>query len=104
MNSVFDITGDVSDKGNVFALIELKDVEIYINVPECIDERNVYNIDTKEVINTIKPSKYGGLTYRVMDFVDDFAKITTSSYGECLIKITKMTTLTNYPVYERGTY
>lgn len=104
MNSVFEIDGNINNNGQSFGIINLKDIPMYINVPECIDERNVYSIETKEVINTIKPSKYGGLTYRIIDFDEEFAKINTSSYGECLIKITNMTTLTNYPMYERGTY
>lgn len=104
MNSVFEIDGNINNNGQSFGVINLKDIPIFINVPECIEERNVYTIDTKEVFATIKPAKYGGLTYRIMDFVDEFAKITTYSYGECLIKITNMTTLTNYPMYERGTY
>ena len=43
----------------------------YINIPEWIEERNVYDIYTKKQIATIKPKKFGGLTYYIYNFVDD---------------------------------
>ena len=84
--------------------VKLKDIPMYINIPDSIEERNVYKVDTKEQFTTIKPKKFGGLTYRIIEYVDEFAKIKTVNFGECLIKITKTTTITNYPVYESGCY
>lgn len=81
----------------------LKDIGLMINIPEWIDERYVYNIN-KEIIGSIKPSKYGGLTYKIYDIIDNFAKINTSTYGECLVQITEITKITNYNLYERGDF
>lgn len=99
MNNVFLIDG-VFD----FGVLSLQDISLFINIPEWIEERNIYKVDTKEQFAVIKPKKFGGLTYRVLDIVDDFAKIKTVDFGECLVKITKSTTLTNYPVYKNGGY
>lgn len=104
MNNVFEIEGNVIKNSEIFANVELKDIPMYINLPDWIEERNIYRVDTKEQFATIKPKKFGGLTYRIIDYVDDFAKIKTLDYGECLVRITEATTLTNYPIHERGNY
>lgn len=104
MNDVFEIEGNAIKNSEVFASIYLKDIPMYINLPDWIEERNIYTLDTKEQFATIKPKKFGGLTYRIIDYDDTFAKIKTIDYGECLVKITEATTLTNYPIYERGNY
>ncbi|MBO7695207.1 MAG: hypothetical protein J6T10_21505 [Methanobrevibacter sp.] len=104
MDSKFEITGQMYNDGELFGSLDLKDEVMYINLPEWIEERNIYKVDTKEQFATIKPKKFGGLTYRVIDYIDDFAEISTRDYGECLVKITEATKLTNYPIYERGSY
>lgn len=100
MNNTFNIEGYFNDNKN----IDLKSVPLLINIPEWIEERNVYSIDTIELIGTLKPKKYGGLSYRIIDFKYDFARIKTSTYGECYVIITESTKITNYPMYERGEY
>ena len=104
MNNKFEIDGNVFRNGEIFANVNLKEIPMYINLPEWIEERNVYTLDTHEQFATIKPKKFGGLTYRIFDYIEDFAEIETSNYGVCLVRITEATTLTNYPVYERGNY
>ena len=104
MNELFEIDGNCIKNGEVFATLSLKDVPMFINLPDWIEERNIYTVDTKEQFATVKPKKFGGLTYRILDYVDDYAKIKTIDYGECLVRITEATTLTNYPIYERGNY
>lgn len=104
MNEIFEIEGSCIKNGEVFATVYLKDIPMYINLPEWIEERNVYKVDTKEQFATLKPSKFGGLTYRILDYIDDYAEIETSNYGVCLVRITEATALTNYPVHERGNY
>lgn len=84
--------------------MKLVNIPIFVNVPESIPERNVYTIDTKEKFNTIKPQKYGGLTYRVYSFSDDFCEIETSSFGRCYLKLTNALSLSNYAFYERGDF
>lgn len=81
----------------------LKDIKLIINIPDWIDERNVYN-ENKELIGTIKPSKYGGLSYIIYNIVDEYAEINTSTYGKCLVKITEATKISNYNLYERGDF
>lgn len=102
--NIYEIEGNCIQNGEVVASILLKDIPMYINIPEWIEERNIYRVDTKEQFQTIKPKKFGGLTYSVLDYIDDFAKIQTRDYGECLVRITQSTTLSNYPFYERGNY
>ena len=104
MNEVFVLEGKVENNGFIFGSLLLKDVPMYINLPEWIDERNIYTIDTKEQFATLKPKKFSGLTYRILDYDDVYAVIKTIDYGECLVKITEVTTITNYPMYERGGY
>lgn len=100
MNNTFDIEGYYNENKN----INLKNIPLLINIPEWIEERNVYSIDTVEQIGTLKPKKYGGLSYRIIDFKYDFACIKTSSFGYCYVRITEATKITNYPIYERGEY
>lgn len=88
----------------------LKDVPVvntnYINLPEWIEERNIYKIDTKEQFATLKPKKFGGLTYKVYSFVDDgyYAEIETVDFGRCLVIVTDSTPITEVPTYEHGNY
>ena len=88
----------------------LKDVPVvaknYINIPEWIEERNVYKIDTKEQFATLKPKKFGGLTYKIYSFVDDgyYAEIETRDFGRCLVRVTDSTPITEIPTYEHGNY
>lgn len=100
MDSVFEIDGRFLDNKP----INLQNIVLLINIPEWIEERNVYSVDTLEVIGTIKPKKYGGLSYRILDFKYDYARIKTSSFGECYVMLTETLKLTNYPMYERGEY
>ena len=76
----------------------------YINIPESIEERNIYKIDTKEQFTTIKPKKFGGLSYKILSFQEGktYAEIETHDYGKVLIKITDMTPITNTPKYSHG--
>ena len=105
MNDVFDINGKcVDDDNKIHATLSLKELTLYINIPEWIEERNVYNLDGTKVIGTIKPKKYGGLTYYIYDVIGDYAKIKTVVYGICLVKITEKTVISNRPLYESGCY
>ena len=99
MDTIFDVDG-IFKQGT----LEFNDLILYINLPKWIEERNIYRVDSHEQFAVIKPSKFGGLTYRLIDIIDDFAEIKTIDYGYCLIKITEATKITNYPVYERGNY
>ncbi len=78
----------------------------YINIPPTIEKRNIYKVDTKKQFATIKPKKFGGLSYKILGYVDGktYAKIKTQDYGEVLIKITDMTPITNSPQYSHGNY
>lgn len=78
----------------------------YINIPPTIEKRNIYKVDTKKQFAVIKPKKFGGLSYKVLGYVDGktYAKIKTLDYGEVLIKITDMTPITNSPQYSHGNY
>ena len=104
MNDVFNLKGKCVDENDkVHATLLLKELILYINIPEWIEERNVYNLDGTKV-GTIKPKKYGGLTYYIYDIIEDYAKIKTVVYGICLVKITQSTTISNKPLYESGCY
>ena len=87
-----------------------KDVPVqetkFINIPAWIDERYVYNKESHERIGSLKPSKFGGLTYKILSFVNDgyYAEIETRDYGNCLIRVTEVTSITNEPMYEYGNY
>lgn len=78
----------------------------YINIPPTIEERNIYDINSKEQIATIKPKKFGGLSYKILSYVDNkkYAEIKTVDYGNALIKITDMTPITNEPQYSHGNF
>ena len=104
MNTQFEIDGEIQDKGNVLASLTFKDMFLYLNLPSWIEERNVYNIKTNEIIGTIKPKKYNGLSYIIFDFDGEFAKIKTDSYGYVLVKLTKSLIISNINLYERGNY
>lgn len=104
MLDTFEITGKFMKENDIIGSLSLSDIKLYINIPEWIEERNVYSIDTKKLIGTIKPRKFNGLTYYIYDVVDEYAKIKTITYGFCLVRITEATTLTNKPLYENGGY
>lgn len=79
----------------------------YINLPPSIEERNIYNKDTKQRLDkTLKPKKFGGLSYKVYSFVDNkyYAEIQTVDYGRVLVRVTDMTPITNAPEYSHGNY
>jgi hypothetical protein len=80
----------------------------YINFPpEQIDERYIYDVNTKEKLpNTLKVRKFGGLSYIILGYVDDgyFARIPSVDFGEVLVRITDATPITNSPMYEHGNY
>lgn len=80
--------------------------EKYINLPpEYIDERNIYDVNTKQKLsNTLKVKKFGGLSYKILDRIDDFAKIPSVNFGEVLVKITDKTPITDTPTYDHGNY
>ena len=75
----------------------------YINIPEWIEERNIYD-DNKNQFATIKPAKFGGLSYKVFSIDGEFAQIETLDYGRCYVKITDSTPITDAPTYEHGNY
>lgn len=78
----------------------------YINLPEWIEERNIYKIDTKEQFATLKPKKFGGLSYKVYSLPDNgyYAEIETCDFGRCLVRVTDSTPITQTPTYEHGNY
>jgi murein DD-endopeptidase MepM/ murein hydrolase activator NlpD len=90
----------------------IKDVPVqtdnYINIPPEIEERNIYKLDNKEQFATIKPKKFGGLTYKIYNIVDDgdkkYAEIETCDFGRVYVRITDMTPITEVPTYEHGNY
>ena len=84
----------------------LKSSRKIINLPPDIQERNVYKIDTKEQFATLKPAKFGGLSYQVYSMPDNgyYAEIETANYGRCLVRVTDKTPITSTPLYERGNY
>ena len=75
----------------------------YINIPEWIEERNIYD-SNKNQFATIKPAKFGGLSYKVYSIDGEFAEIETLDYGRCYVKITDNTPITDTPTYEHGNY
>ena len=77
----------------------------FINLPpEFIDERNIYNLNKEKLSQTLKVKKFGGLSYRILDIIDDYAKIKTCDFGDVLVKITDKTPITDDPTYEHGNY
>lgn len=104
MDNVFTIDGRFYDKDNVIGSLSIKEIKLYINIPGWIEERNVYDVNTKKQIAVIKPKKFGGLSYYVYDIVGEFAKIKTLNFGECLVKITEATEISNKYYYESGNH
>jgi len=77
----------------------------YINLPDWIDERCIFDINTKEMLpQTLKPAKFNGLSYKVYSYVDEFAEIETRDYGRVLVKVTGATPITHEPQYKNGNY
>lgn len=79
----------------------------YINLPEWIEERYIYDVNTKQRLDkTLKPKKFGGLTYKIYSFIDDnyYAEIESVDYGKVLVRITEATPITDTPQYECGNY
>ena len=75
----------------------------FINVPEWIEERNIYDSNFNQFA-TIKPKKFGGLSYKIFSIQGEFAEIETVDFGRCFIKITESTPITETPTYEHGNY
>lgn len=103
MDILYDIDGNVRND-IVSCDVILTGICLIINLPPSIEERNIYKVDTREQFATLKPKKFNGLSYKILDFIDEFAKIKTIDYGDVLVKITDATPLSNYPYYERGNY
>lgn len=76
----------------------------YINVPPTITLRRVYYLNNIFIKGLIKPKKYGGLSYEILENKNGYATIMTSSFGKVRIKITGMTPITNSPQYKYGWY
>ena len=78
----------------------------YINIPPSIEARNIYDVNTKKQFATIKPKKFGGLSYKILSYQEGktYAEIETHDYGKVLVKITAMTPITNTPQYSHGNY
>lgn len=76
----------------------------FINLPEWIEERNIYRLDNKEQFATLKPKKFGGLSYKIFSQDNEYAEIETIDYGRCYIKVTEATPITDTPTYEHGNY
>ncbi len=100
MIDVFNIEGEVPN----LVKLSFDDMKLYLNIPSWIEERNVYDVNTKKQVAVIKPKKYGGLSYFIYDIVDDFAKIKTVNFGYVLVKITPSLTISNIPYHESGCY
>lgn len=76
----------------------------YINIPPSIEARNVYYLDKNVVKAQIKPKKFGGLTYIILNESNGYATIETSNFGKVRVRITGMTPITDTPTYEHGNY
>ena len=78
----------------------------YINIPPSIEARNIYDVNTKKQFATIKPKKFGGLSYKILSYQEGktYAEIETHDYGKVLVKITAMTPITNTPQYSHGNF
>ena len=61
---------------------------------------------SKKNKQTLKVKKFGGLTYKILSFVDDgyYAEIQTVDFGKVLVRVTDATPITNVPMYEHGNY
>ena len=86
----------------------LKDVPVsdtkYINLPPSLEKRNIYRKDNKQQFATLKPAKFGGLSYKIYSRDGEFAEIETRDYGRCYVKVTDKTPITNSPQYKNGNY
>ena len=76
----------------------------YINIPPTIEARNVYYLDRPVVKAQLKPKKFGGLTYKILNDSNGYATIETSNFGKVRVRITAMTPITDTPTYEHGNY
>lgn len=104
MIDVFDIEGKFYNNDIVMSTLSIKDMKLYANIPSWIEERNVYDINTKKQIAVIKPKKFGGLSYTIYNIIDEYAEIKTLNYGFCLVKLTEAITISNEHFYESGCY
>ena len=104
MNDVFDIDGKLYNNDVIMGTLSIKDIKLYINIPSWIEERNVYDVNTKKQKGVIKPRKFGGLSYYIYDVIDDYAKIKTLNFGMCLVRITESTEISNTHYYESGCF
>lgn len=101
-------TNIINGMGGVWK--KLEDVPVstlkYINIPSSIEERNIYRLGNHEQFATLKPKKFGGLSYKILATHEDgyFAEIETRDYGRCLVRITNSTPVTDVPTYEHGNY
>lgn len=79
----------------------------YINIPGWIELRNIYNSAGVQIA-TLKPSKFGGLSYKVLGYQEKngkkFAKIKTVDFGEAYVMITNTTPIADKPLYGHGNY
>lgn len=76
----------------------------YINIPGWIEERNVYFVESHQQYTTIKPKKFGGLSYLIYNIDGEFAEIETVNFGRCCVKITDATPITDEPLFTHGNY
>lgn len=76
----------------------------YINIPPTIEARNVYYLDKNVVKAQLKPKKFGGLTYTILNQANGYATIETGDFGKVRVRITAMTPITTSPKYEYGNW
>ena len=107
MLDTFTLEGYFGNDETKIGKIQLDDIKLYVNIPSWIEERNIYDLN-KRKIGTLKPKKFGGLTYFLYDIItedtDCYGVIETRDFGKCLVMITLATTLTNKPMYEKGCF
>lgn len=101
---VFDIDGKCLKSNNINGTIFFKEMELYVNIPEWIDERTIYDVNSKKPIGYIKPKKFNGLSYSIFEIIDDFVRVKTVNFGMVLIKMTESLTISNKPLYRNGWY
>ena len=75
----------------------------FINIPPTIEERNIYDKNKKQFA-TLKPKKFGGLSYKIYSIDGEFVEIQTVNFGRCYVKKTDKTPITETPTYEHGNY
>ncbi len=83
----------------------------YVNLSSNIVSWAIYNIGDKPLkknaIGFLKPSKFGGLSYRIYEFLDSncCVSILTRDYGKVKIYIYNTnSTITDKPIYDHGSY